>query len=183
MKRRNVLFIVLFIIIIFIFAIFLILQHFNNSYDKKTIIEKLDERDIVSRYNDYALVMKHLPMLDEFYIYKKTEYLDYELKFNIPELNIESRFVCWINDKIYILNKFPVSYSLIDGKKMDIGEKNLVYSGSYDLQVTKVVGHDGEYIYYEYNDTPTSFAYGKIDFELKNPIKIQKEDIPKTVIR
>lgn len=180
MKNKYIICLVLIIVFITVSSIYVFKN--INSNDSTEISKSIQSLNIISQHNEYALVIddKQSELLDTYSVYKNIETNMYQKQFSLPEgQNIEGRFVCWTDDKIYILGFDPASYSLSNGKVVDRGNLNKIFNNKTG-RMDRVIGiHEG-FIYYEYSnyDTGGSF-YGKMSLNLKDVTIIQKEDIPK----
>ena len=152
-----------------------------NSNDSTEVSKSIQSLNIISQHNEYALVIDDTESeLETYSVYKNIETNMYQKHFSVPSgQGIEGRFVCWTDDKIYILGFEPASYNLSNGKVVDRGNLNKIFNNKTG-RMDRVIGiHEG-FIYYNYSnyDSGDSF-YGKMSLNLKDVTIIQKEDIPK----
>lgn len=153
----------------------------NDNLEVKNNYKNIQELNVISQYNDYLLVSSDsFSELQTYSIYKNVYGDNFKELFSLPDgESIESRFVYWLNDKLYVLGNNPASYSLSDGKMANTGDLNKILGGTTG-RIDKIMGTDKNYIYYTFSYNADVF-YGKISFDLSNVTLIQKNDIPKEI--
>lgn len=185
MKKSMILNLIIFVAILIVISLigiffFIILK------DDAEVDERLyEDLKLVSVHNEYALaVEKELAMTTQYAVFKNTEYSTYRKIFSIPiSSSIEGRFVCWSDDKLYILETYGqfTSYNLDDGT---IAFNTSLYRllKPFKGRLDSILGIDDEYIYIEYSHNANKY-HGKIDLDLQEIIEIRKEDIPENLKR
>lgn len=179
MKNKYIICLVLIIVFITVGSIYVFKN--INSNDSTEVSKSIQSLNIISQHNEYALVIDDTESeLETYSVYKNIETNMYQKQFSLPEgQNIEGRFVCWTDDKIYVLGDSARSYSLSNGSVIDKGNLKKMFNNKTG-RMDRVIGiHEG-FIYYNYSnyDSGGSF-YGKMSLNLKDVTIIQKEDIPK----
>ncbi len=174
-----------YLIIIFIVALLVI--SFLNTRDKKNKpeIKYIDDIKIISSNGDYALVEGQEPNYSIFTVYKSLGHGNYQKTFSFPiGSNVESRLICWTYDKIYFFGFTIASFDLETGAMIDEGNRNIL-TGSSTGYIDAALGIYDENIYYEYTATGEEYhrGYGKVSLDLKNVKFIEKDDVPKFLLR
>lgn len=179
MKKKY--FIILTIIIIIIFGIFIFSNLLSNFKIKEKNVDekKYSELNIVSEYNEYVVVLNNSSSeMDTFEVFKNTERDLYKKVFSLPEeFNLEKRFICWNDNKLYIIKDGARAYDLSTGKRIYTGDLNKIMNNTTG-RIDNVLGSDENFIYYTYTYKADHF-YGKISYNLKDVIMVQEDDIPK----
>ena len=185
MKNKYIICLVLIITVCVIFT-FKILENIqdNLSYNNSTKIKENDDiknikdLNVISQHNEYILVRDDkYSELETYSIYKNIKYNNYQKQFSFPDGEIiEGRFICWTDDKIYILWYNPKSYSLSNGSVVNTGDLNKILNNTTG-RVDRVIGIYDDFIYYTYSYNANNF-YAKISLDLNNVTIIAKEDIP-----
>lgn len=116
--------------------------------------------------------------MDTFEVFKNTERDLYKKVFSLPEeFNLEKRFICWNDNKLYIIKDGARAYDLSTGKRIYTGDLNKIMNNTTG-RIDNVLGSDENFIYYTYTYNADHF-YGKISYNLKDVIMVQEDDIPK----
>lgn len=168
------------IIITILFGIIIFTNLFSNpkKNNKNTDEKKYSELNIISEYKEYVVTMNASNSeLDTFDVFKNTEYDIYIKVFSLSEeFNLEGRFICWNDDKLYIIKDGATAYDLSNGKIIYTGNLNKLLNNTTG-RIDRVLGIKENYIYYQFSYNGD--FYGKVDLDLKNVQIIQKQDIPK----
>lgn len=185
MKNKYIICLVLIIIVgvIFTFKILENIQDNVSSNDSTEIKENDDTKNIqdfnvISQHNEYILVLDgKYSELETYSVYKKIKNNNYQKQFSFPDgENIESRFICWTDDEIYILGYNPTSYRLSNGSVVNTGDLNKILNNTTG-RIDRVMGIYDDFIYYTYSYNANHF-YAKISLDLNNVTIIPKENIP-----
>lgn len=180
MKNKYIVFLILVVIIIGSFFIFkkIYTNQGNNDTEPNSNNVNIEELNVMSSHNQYVLVRENkYSELETYSIYKNNQDNYYKRQFSFPDGEIiESRFVCWTDDKIYILGYNPASYDLSNGNIIDTGDLNKMLNNTTG-NIDRIIGIDNAFIYYTYSFNAEHY-YAKIDFNLNNVTIIQKENLP-----
>ena len=178
MKKKNIIFLVVFIIILAVGSVLIFLKLDQNQSQNNKEYRRLRDLEVVSQHNEYVLAFdEHLSELDTFAIFKNVESDMYKKQFEIESNDyVESRFVCWTNDKLYILNFGAKSYDLATGKIIDRNTSSL-FNGTTG-RMDRVLGIYDGYIYYEYTYV-ADHLNARISLDLSTIEYIEEKDIPK----
>ena len=185
MKKSMIITLIIFVTILIIISLIGLFFFIALIYDDEVDERLYEDLKLVSFHNEYALaVEKELAMTTQYAVFKNTEYSTYKKIFSIPiSSSIEGRFVCWNNDKIYILETYDefTSYNLDDGT---IAANTNLYRllKPFKGRLDSILGIDDGYIYIEYSHNANKY-HGKIDLDLQKIIEIQEEDIPENLKR
>lgn len=168
----------LYLLIIFVMAVLLIIFFNNQSKDTKPEVRNINDLKVVSSNDEYILVDGQEPNSSIFAVYKGIGYGNYQKIFSFPVgSNVESRLICWTEDKIYFFGFTIASFDLLTGNIIDKGDQNIL-TGSSTGYINCVYGVSNEYIYYKYTADST-IGYGKVGLDLSNVTFIEKDGIPK----
>lgn len=177
MKKKYVIFLVVFIIILVIGSILIFLKLDQNKNQNNEDYRRLSDLEVISQHNEYVLAFdKHLAMMDTFAVFKNVESDMYKKHFSLEDGNIESRFVCWTNDKLYILNFGAKSYDLDTGKITDENSSSL-FNGTTG-RMDRVLGIYDDFIYYQYTYV-ADHLNARISLDLSTIEYIEEKDVPK----
>lgn len=181
MGKKKLILCTMIAITVITIGIILIINLSKKSSDT-TIYKTLPELDVISQHDEFILVKdSDNTELETFSIYKNTEHESYKKLFSLPDgYPIESRFICWANNMIYILNEAPASYNLDNGKMINSGDLNKMLNDTPG-RIDKVIGIADNYIYYTFSYNSDNY-YAKIDLELNNPSIISQNDIPTKIL-
>lgn len=178
MKKKHIITAV--IIIIILLVIVILSNLFSNAKNNNKNIDerKYNELNIISEYKEYIVAIdKNYSELDTFAVFKNTEYDMYKKVFSLSEeFNLEGRFICWNDDKLYIIKDGATVYDLSNGKIIHTGDLNKLLNNNTG-RIDRVLGIKENYIYYQFSYNGD--LYGKVDLDLQNVQIIQKQDIPK----
>lgn len=185
MKKSMILTLIIFVAILIVISLIGIFFFIALNYGDEVDERLYEDLKLVSIHNEYVLaVEKELAMTTQYAVFKNTEYSTYKKIFSIPiDVMLEGRFVCWSNDKIYILDSYGefTSYNLDDGtiaSNTNLYDLLKPFTGRFD----RILGIDDGYIYIEYSHNANEY-HGKIDLDLQEIIEIQEEEIPKNLKR
>lgn len=178
MKKKNIIFLVAFIIILVIGGALIFFKLDKNQSQNNKDYRRLSNLEVISQHNEYVLAFdEHLSELDTFAVFKNVESNMYKKQFKVVNDNyVESRFVCWTNDKLYILNFDAKSYDLATGKITDENSSSL-FNGTTG-RMDRVLGIYDGFIYYEYIYVADKF-YARISLDLSTVEYIEEKDVPK----
>lgn len=177
MKKKNIIFLVVFIIILVVGSALIFVKLDQNENQNNKEYRRLRDLEVVSQHNEYVLAFdEHLSELDTFAIFKNVESDMYKKHFSLEDGNIESRFVCWTNDNLYILNFDAKSYDLSTGKIIDENSSSL-FNGTTG-RMDRVLGIYDGFIYYQYTYVADKF-YARISLDLSTVEYIEEKDVPK----
>lgn len=167
----------LYLLIIFIMAVLLIVFFYNQSQNPKPEVRNINDLKVVSSNDEYILVDGQEPNSSIFAVYKGIGYGNYQKIFSFPVgSNVESRLICWTEDKIYFFGFTIASFDLATGNMVDRGTlKELTGSSTGTIDVVLGI-YDGN-IYYEY--TSNGEGYGKVSLDFQKAELIDKDDVPK----
>ena len=184
MKKKYIICLVLIIIVgSCIFILKKVSNNHNNiNINNSTVIENtknIQDLNVISQHNEYVLVIDDTySELQTYSVYQNINANNYKKQFSLPEgKTIESRFICWTNDRIYVLGYNPASYKLSNGNIVDTGDLNKILGGTTG-RIDKIIWIYNNFIYYTYSYNAEHF-YGKISLDLNSVTIIQKDDLPK----
>lgn len=177
MKKRHIIGII--IILIILLGIITYKSFFLNSRkNSKNIDErKRSELNIISEYKEYMVAIDNVySEMETFAVFKNVEHDIYQKVFSLGEFNLEGRFICWNNDKLYILKDVATAYELSNGNIIYTGDLNKLLNNTTG-SIDRILGIKGNYIYYEFSYNGD--FYGRVTLDFKSVEIIQKQDIPK----
>lgn len=185
MKKSMILTLIIFVAILIVISLIGIFFFIALNYGDEVDERLYEDLKLISIHNEYVLaVEEELAMTTQYAVFKNTEYSTYKKIFSIPtSSSIEGRFVCWSDDKIYILETYGqfTSYNLDDGTieaNTNLYDLLKPFTGRFD----RILGIDDGYIYIEYSHNANKY-HGKIDLDLQEIIEIQEEDISENLKR
>ena len=176
MKRKYLL-ITLLVLFFTIVSILFILYVINK--DIPNDIQNRNSLKIISTYKEYlSAIDKHENDFNQYAVFKELEYNDYKKLFVLKNTaqTLETRFICWTDEKLYYFGTDPIAYDIETGKIENNINLNILLN-NIPGRIDRILGVSNNLIYYEFSHNADTF-FANVDLDLTKVSIINKNELP-----